>query len=250
MNDRTCSSHSFQAGRTEGVDGKVSVPQSPTNPPGSSKCGHHEGEKKIKSKYVLRKTGKRSRLPKKRNQQKNDTLAGKKSGGSRLIRPKNIFLELSHGRTDKRTCLLQAILSLIATSSIKESLQASMLSQGDSSIERANVCLQNHNLVLRRVTKRYNLGGSMVFHLFQEQSCSLIIHLKLVDKKDKTLVALHFVAWDGRIIHEHPKSARVNLSTDRTREHCKDVFHRLYHKSHYSSWQITNVYSLEQLNCC
>ena len=149
------------------------------------------------------------------------------------------------GGINDQTCLLEAILAHIqhvkVNAEVTPSLLATMPNKGDTYIPTANKSLTKHDMVLKRVTKICNLGGSKAFHLLQQHSCALVVHISLYDLKDPSLFASHFVVWDGDVIHERPKSVRVNNSTHCIKEHCDDVFDRLYHKKRHSHWHIKSM---------
>src|SRR6056300_65155 len=53
------------------------------------------------------------------------------------------------------------------------------------------------------------------------------------------------VAWDGSIIHDQPKSVKVNNSSDRANElNSRAVFNRIFHPNDYAKWQIIQVFKL------
>ena len=57
----------------------------------------------------------------------------------------------------------------------------------------------------------------------------------------------HFVAWNGKVIIDHPKSSKANDTTDHTdQEKSKVVFGKLYPTTKFLSCQITSVYQIVQ----
>ena len=73
----------------------------------------------------------------------------------------------------------------------------------------------------------------------------LVVIVRLWDLQRHDWYTDHCVAWDGSIIHDHPKSVQVNNSSDRSsRPNSKAVFERIFHKKEYKRWQITNIYEL------
>lgn len=230
-------------GADAGVEGQVSE-RNPIHPPGVTASSRNRKQKRQRKK---KNNSKRSK--KRRHSRANDKKAEEEEGGSRLIINKSTpAVPRGAGAPNNRTCLLEAILPHIRDTKVKEEVKSSFLAimpeEGDTSISTANATLARHNMVIRRASERYNCGGSIAFHLLQEYSCSLIIHLRLYDLNDASLFASHFVAWDGKEVHDFPKSVRVNNSTDRTEARCNDVFERLYHKKKFSRWHITSVYEL------
>lgn len=235
----------------DGVQEQVSE-RNPIHPPGVPNSSSLNGTRKKRPPKSgnKRKKNNPNRSNKSAHIRANDKKAGNKAGGSRLIISKSTpAVPRGAGVPNNRTCLLDAILRYIGDTKrreeIKSSFLASMPEEGDTSISTANAILARHNFVIKRASERYNRGGSIAFHLLQRYSCSLIIHLRLYDLNDPTLFASHFVAWDGKEVHDFPKSVRVNNSTDRSTEaRCNDVFERLYHKKKFSRWHITSVYEL------
>ena len=60
----------------------------------------------------------------------------------------------------------------------------------------------------------------------------------------------HFVAWDGNIIYDKPQSSKVNNSHDRNRRIMSELaFGKLFPKTKFRDWQITQVWQLvERVN--
>ena len=69
------------------------------------------------------------------------------------------------------------------------------------------------------------------------------MNIKLKNVEGRTMS--HFVAWDGNVIYDKPFTSKVNKSHDRTNPiMSKLAFGKLYPKSQFKEWQITQVYQL------
>ena len=191
--------------------------------------------KKKRKRKKKGKSAKRSKTRPKHERSNNKKAEGKK-GGSRLIMNKSAPAVQGDGRNNNRTCLLDAILPYIRDAKVKAEIKSSFLAdmpaEGDTSVSMANTILAKHNMVLRRASKRYNRGGSIAFQLLQEHSCSLIVHLRLYSLEDTSLFASNFVAWDGKEVHDHPRSVRVNNSSDRTQTNYQKIILMMVVNSH------------------
>ena len=181
-----------------------------------------------------------------KNVRKNEKKALESENGCRLII--NRSPQVVAGGPNNRRCILDSLLALIGDPVIKEAVTSSFISlmpsKGDTPISVANKALAEHGMVLKRVTPRY-YGGCIAFNLLRIQECRLIVSVMLWDLKRPSWFTSHCVAWDGKIIHERPKSAKINDTTDRQEENSKKVFERLFHDYH--RWQITNVYELRPM---
>ena len=216
-----CADSETEAAR--GVEANVSVLQSQFPPPQLNKS---------KKKRKRKSQGNRISL----------TKSNRKEGGSRLVLNKTVA---GHGGPNNRTCLLDSISTLLPDN-MKElvfsAMAASMPAQGDTSVSHIKNALATHGLLLKAVNGKYLQTGGAPFHLLKESNCKLIIHIKLI-QEGETLS--HFVAWDGKIITDKPKSSMVNSSSDRRNAKMSNlVFEKLFPKSEFSSWQITAVYQL------
>ena len=118
----------------------------------------------------------------------------------------------------------------------------------DTPISHANSVLKPHCMTLVSATHRFQ-EGCMAYNLLQiRKHCRLIIVVQLWDLKFPKMSCRHCVAWDGSIVHDRPFSVGVNNSSDRDNSaNSRAVFERLFHRTVYSRWQITNVYELVRL---
>ena len=130
-----------------GVDGQLSVSQSPINPPAHAKS----------------KSRKQKRRNLSRNFRKYDAESKTRKGGSRLVLNQSV---METEGTNRRTCLVDAICGIIPVNEVKNSVRRSIImampSQGDTSISHANNALASHGMVLNRASKRYMRGGGTV----------------------------------------------------------------------------------------
>ena len=174
--------------------------------------------------------------------------ANKKEHGSRVII--NHSLPVLHGVPNDRTCILDSLCAHIGDPSVKQALVSSfyqmMPKHGDTSIQLANKILDEHGMVLKRATPKYqgDQDGCMDFKLLQQRKCRLIVSVSLYDLKEPDRYAPHCVAWDGELIHDRPKSVQVNNTYDRTPANSRAVFNRLFHKQNYSRWEFGDIYEL------
>ena len=192
--------------------------------------------------------------PRKRNRASqhrriNNAQSKMKRGGSRLVLNKSPLL-VDVGGKNNRTCLLEAIGSVLPHNKDKAevcaAITSSMPSAGDTSIMCVNHALSPFGMALERVSDRFNREGGYPFHLMQEHDCRLIINIKLTNHNKQNMS--HFVAWDGRVIHDRPHESRVNSTSDRADfVGSKMVFGKLYNKKLFKSWQITNIYELIEI---
>ena len=91
----------------------------------------------------------------------------------------------------------------------------------------ANHALSLFGMTLERVSERFNKEGGYPFHILKEHYCRLIINIKLTNHSKQTMS--HFVAWDGKVIHDRPHESRVNNTSDRADfQGSKLVFGKLY----------------------
>ena len=231
----------------EGVDSKSSARSSSIPPASSSKMSIKKGKTPPK-----KKNGSKNRYnidpAKSSNKQRNIKKANKVDAGSRVI--KTCPQPASDGVPNSRRCLLYALLAFIINPTSKEAVTSKfvrlMPQSGDTPMLVAINILAHRGMTLVRVTQNFQ-GGCMAYNLLQiRQCCRLIIVVRLWDLKRPDYFADHCVAWDGSIIHDRPKSVRVNHSSDRaTSATSKAVFERIFHKKEYHRWQITNVYELD-----
>ena len=170
--------------------------------------------------------------------------AMEKEGGSRLAVNK---ASINSSDRNRRTCLLDAISALLPSDEKKKgvcfAVASAMPPGGDTPIMSVNIALKAHDLILELVSNQYHKKGGAAFHLLQECQCKLIVNIKLTNNKKQ--IMSHFVAWDGKTVHDRPYMSVVNNEYDRAhQEGSKKVFGKLYKKSEFHSWQITSIYRL------
>ena len=166
-----------------------------------------------------------------------------KEDGARLVFETAQITKIGH---NERTCLLDEVATLPPTER-KELIHVAMVecmpAEGNTKVCQLYTPIGKHCLSLERVSHRYNKKGGYPYHLLQETDCNLIIHIRLTDMKGEAIS--HFVAWNGKVIIDHPKSSKVNDTTDRTdQEKSNLAFGKLYPTTKFLSWQITSVYAL------
>jgi hypothetical protein len=176
-----------------GVDGQVSVLQLPIYPPAHAK-----------SKIL-----KQKRRNIRRRLLKNDVESKTREGGSRLVLNQSV---MGTEGTNRRTCLVDAICGIIPVNVVKNSVRRSIImamqSQGDTSISHANNALASHGMVLNRASERYRREGGAPFHLLHERKCRLVIQIKLTNHDNQKMC--HFVSWDGHTIHDSPYNSNMS----------------------------------------
>jgi hypothetical protein len=148
------------------------------------------------------------------------------------------------------TCLVDAVVALVPDTlkeSVHNNITSMMAPQGDTSVATVNTVLTSHGMVLERDNCPYICDGGAPYNLLQLKECRLVVKLKLKDHADREID--HFVAWDGKVIHDHPCSVRVNDSSDRKKVNCKKIFWKLLLKTDFKKWQITNIYRLVTHSC-
>ena len=118
-----------------------------------------------------------------------------------------------------------------------------VLSGAEINLKNLRPCLAPLGVSFEHVSGRYLREGGAPFHLFKETACKLIIFLHLYDTKDR--LCKHAVAFDGRVVHDKPLSAQVNLTWDRaSTEASNNVFKKLFPESEFRRWNIVNVFEL------
>ena len=237
-----------EAKSVEGVDEQDSVWSSIHPPASSSKRSNQKGRGK---KPPKKKNGSRNRDhadPRKSNHNRaNTNKANTIDAGSRIIMHR--MPPVPEEVPNSRRCLLYALLAIIKDPVIKDALTSTFLAtmspKGDTPISVAMNALALHKMGLVRVTQSFN-EGCFAFNLLQiRKTCRLVVIVRLWDLQRHDWYTDHCVAWDGSIIHDHPKSVQVNNSSDRSsRPNSKAVFERIFHKKEYKRWQITNIYEL------
>ena len=164
-------------------------------------------------------------------------------GGSRLVLNKTSPIITG---PNTRTCLLDAVMALLSSNinrdKIRDTIIALMPPTGDTQMLVARKALSHFGLGLESATSAYdNKKGGIAYQLLQERQCQLILRIKLTTKSKRE--TSHFVAWDGKMIHDQPTSSMVSDINDRkTVKRSREVFSKLYRK--FEDWQITRVYRI------
>ena len=197
---------------------------------------------------------KRGRRDKSRNNRGNARKAINNEVGSRIVYMPQFSSDVAV--TNGRRCLLDAILSLVPDDEsihnhIKQEFVNTMSSKGDTPVSVGIKALSGQQMTLKHVTCLYKQPSkSLVYSLLNiREQCQLILVIRLWTRKvgpNGENYTDHCVAWDGTIVHDQPRSVRVNNSTDRSTEaNCRAVLQRLFPTKDYSSWQIIQVFKLE-----
>ena len=178
------------------------------------------------------------------NKRTNAHRAASTPAGAKLVKNQTKTLSKSPGCND-RTCLLDALLSVIPHQVDKHRLSQDIISlmhtQGDTSVRDIEPALINHNLVVEAVNQHYHIKGGAPYHILQERNCRMLILIKLLNDRHQSM--FHFVGWDGHTIHDHPDKCCVSDTRDRsTPANAKKAFTKLYSKPKFQSWQIIHVY--------
>ena len=96
------------------------------------------------------------------------------------------------------------------------------------------------------VTSRYMRKGGRPLHILQStktKTCNLLIQFQMVDLEGRRLK--HCVGFDGRTIYDIPQIVQVNRFRDHfSKTSCGGVFHELFPRRDYRSWQILRVWEL------
>ena len=197
---------------------------------------------------------KRGRRDKSRNNRGNARKAINNEVGSRIVYMPQFSSDVAV--TNGRRCLLDAILSLVPDDEsihnhIKQEFVNTMSSKGDTPVSVGIKALSGQQMTLKHVTCLYKQPNkSLVYSLLNiREQCQLVLVIRLWTRKvgpNGENYTDHCVAWDGTIVHDQPRSVRVNNSTDRSTEaNCRAVLQRLFPTKDYSSWQIIQVFKLE-----
>jgi hypothetical protein len=213
----------------QGVEEKVSAKQSPIHPP------------------LQTKSKGRKRPGESANTRIRSNKAKKKKGGSKQVYTKT--LQGTNSGPNNRTCLPKAVMRVLlpdinrdTRDSVWHAMTSAMPKEGDTSVKDISGALAMHGMQLDPVSGEYIKKGGAPIHLFKEHECKLILKIQLTNQKDE--VCHHFVAWDGKTIHDDPQSSIVNKKSDRKDKESSDmVFHK--HFKDFKKWQITNVYRLK-----
>ena len=143
-----------------------------------------------------------------RNNEKKSTT---KEAGARLVANKTRVTQSDH---NERTYLPDAMTALLPSDEKKTVYSAMVIdmpAEGDMSIFHIANALSKHGLSLERVSGKYNQKSRASYHLLKEKDCKLIANTRLIDLKGNILS--HFVAWNGKVIIDHPNSSKVNDTT-------------------------------------
>ena len=154
------------------------------------------------------------------------------------------------GGKNKRTCLLDAVLSILFPNNdadkLKVKITNAMPKEGDTSIMDIESALRECGLKLELKNNMYIKKGGAAYHLLHEKNCRLIIRIKLVNLKGQNMT--HFVAWDGKTVYDNPYNLDVDSDKDRETKHAsKMAFGGLYPRTEFLSWQITAVFKLIEI---
>ena len=204
-----------EAKSVEGDEGKDSVRSSIHPPASSSKRSNQKGRgKKPPKKKNGSKFFNNTDSVKSKNNRTNTKKANTIDAGSRIIMHR--MPPVPEEVPNSRRCLLYALLAIIEDPVIKDALTstflANMPSKGDTPISVAINALAFHKMSLVRATHKFN-QGCYAFNLLQIRPiCRIIVIVRLWDLKCPKWYTDHCVAWDGSIVHDHPKSVVVNNS--------------------------------------
>ena len=186
-----------------------------------------------------------------RTQRRNRSKKFDPDGDSRLFKNKS---KLPTDNSHVGICLPDLISYLIQNKTLRESVHSAMLSALSNlpkKYERPRVKdmgkpLATHGMSLEPVSRTYSKKGGTAFHLMQETDCYLIINIKLTDHEGDSW--RHFVAWDGKVIHDYPLNSKVNHTSDRaTKEGSEAVFDKLFPNEEYAEWEVCSVFELRHL---
>ena len=153
------------------------------------------------------------------------------------------------GRPYSRMCLLDAISVFVTAPEDKQRLKADVLAcmpaEGNTSIGQIEGALVRNRIWVERVTKAYLKKGGAPFYLFQRGKCQLIVMIKLTNHAGETV--RHFVAWDGRVIHDHPYSCEIALADRLNPESSKLAFGKLFPRRQFAEVQVVGVFEVSRL---
>ena len=105
-------------------------------------------------------------------------------------------------------CLYKAVATLVKAERklcVWADILISMLAAGDTLPKDIQGALTRQGLI----REAYMQKGGAPFYLFQEHKCKLVIKIKLTNHEGQDMV--HFVAWDGKVIHDQPYSLKVKV---------------------------------------
>ena len=93
------------------------------------------------------------------------------------------------------------------------------------------------------LTSRYMRKGGGPLHILQltkNKKSNLLIQFLLLDLEGRRLK--HCIGFDGRTIYDIPQIVQVNRFRDRfSKASCDRVFHELFPRREFRSWQINRV---------
>ena len=170
---------------------------------------------------------------------KNKRKAKKKKGGLRVFATPQ-GPEVARGL---RACLLDALLPLMPEEmreATRERIVPLLSEEEDTSVSEVAPALGELGVEIDCVSGRYLGKKEAPLLILKERECRLILrlHFRFLDYEWN-----HFVAWDGRVIHDSPASSIVNDTTDRASvEAARIVFDRTFYEW---KWEITGVYELQ-----
>ena len=115
--------------------------------------------------------------------------------------------------------------------------------EGDMSVSNIIGTLCNQGLDLEQVTPNYcKKGGLPEYFLMKEEACRLVLAVKLRNSNNDSWG--HFVGWDGHIIHDNPRSCKMELESDRTKKRSKATFRKLFPKKKFPHADMSAVWKL------
>ena len=110
----------------------------------------------------------------------------------------------------------------------------------DTSVSEIAPALREFGVRINCVSGRYLGNKEAPLLILKERDCKLILglHLRISGYEWD-----HFVAWDGKFIHDSPASSAVNNTTDRASvEAARRVFEETFYEW---GWGITGVFELQ-----
>ena len=142
-----------------------------------------------------------------------------------------------------RCCILDAIVPLLPEETRKatrERILPLLSTEEDTAMSRVAPVLESFGVKVQCVSRRYLGKKEAPLLILKERNCKLILRLRL---RIPGYEWNHFVAWDGRVIHDSPASAIVNYTTDRASvKSARRVFGKTFYEW---GWKITSVFELQ-----
>lgn len=128
--------------------------------------------------------------------------------------------------------------------SLLSELLSSMPAEEDTSALDIQGALLTNGMQLKCVNKRFHKkGGLPEFFLLKEEECRLFVAIKLTNRE--CVSWCHFVAWDGKVIHDIPNSCNVDLESNRAKKGNKDVFKKLFPEEEFPLADVGTVFELQ-----